>query len=82
MAPSYAEILPVRLLWVGGVMNNVIQLSRPKASVETIAELIRLGYLKTSRRHIASAVHEALGRMRDDLSREQATWEHDPPPVA
>ena len=63
-------------------MNNVIQFSRPRASVETIEALIRLGYLKVSRRHIASAVHEALSRMRDDLSREKATWEHDPPPVA
>jgi hypothetical protein len=47
--------------------------------METIEALIRLGYLKVSKRHIASAVHEALARMRDDY--EQTTW-HDPPPVA
>ena len=63
-------------------MNNVIQFSRPKAPVETVQALIRLGYLKVSRRHIASAVQEALSRMRDDLSHEQTTSEHDPPPVA
>jgi len=49
--------------------------------METIEALIRLGYLKASKRHIASAVHEALARMRDDLYHEQTTWD-DPPHVA
>jgi len=63
-------------------MSNVIPFSRPGASVETIDWLVKLGYLKADRRHSASAVHEALGRMRDDLSRDQTIWEQEPPPVA
>jgi len=63
-------------------MSNVIPFSRPTAAVETIDRLIKLGYLKADKRHNASAVHEALGRMRADLSGEGTIWQHDPPPVA
>jgi hypothetical protein len=59
-------------------MSNVIPLLRPRASKETIDWLISQGYLKAERRNSASAVHEALARMRDDMYRE--AW--DPPVTA
>jgi hypothetical protein len=63
-------------------MSNVIQFSRPRVAVETIDALIRLGYLRATRRHSAVAVQEAMNRMRDALSREQAHYDSDPTPVA
>jgi len=63
-------------------MTNVIQFSRPRVSIETIEALIRLGYLRATRRHSAVAVQEAMDRMRDALFREQARYDSDPTPVA
>jgi hypothetical protein len=60
-------------------MSNVIPLLHPRASKETIDWLIKHEYLKAEKRNIASAVHEALAAMRNELDRE--AWEYDPPPV-
>jgi hypothetical protein len=64
---------------VGKIMSNIIPFVRPRASVETVDWLVRRGYLKAEKRHSASAVHEALGRMRNEMERE--SWEYDPPPI-
>jgi hypothetical protein len=62
----------------GEIMSNVIPFVRPRASKESIDWLITQGYLKAERRNSASAVHEALTRLQNDMYRE--AW--DPPVIA
>lgn len=48
-------------------MDNVIQFRRPVASAETIAKLVKLGYLPPAKRHKPLAIERAVARLRRTL---------------
>lgn len=50
-------------------MGGVIRFERPVASSAVIASLVALGYLQQAKRHRASAIERAIGRLRGDLHR-------------
>jgi hypothetical protein len=53
------------------IMSNVLQFRRRSPSREVIDKLVELGYLKRALRHNASAIENALARLRDDLCHSQ-----------
>jgi hypothetical protein len=63
-------------------LNNVVQFSGRRVSIEVIENLIRLGYLKGTHRHDAPAVDRAMARLQQDLHRDQTISDSDPRPVA
>jgi hypothetical protein len=63
-------------------MNKVVQFARPAASAEVVEKLIKLGYLKGTKRRNAGAIEDALARLQADLCREQTIQDSDPPLIA
>jgi hypothetical protein len=59
-------------------MSNVIQLTHPVTSAEVVEKLIELGYLKGTKRQNASAVDDAIARLKEDLCRNQTIRTSDP----
>jgi hypothetical protein len=60
------------------VVNNVVQFTRPAASIEVVEKLIELGYLKGTKRRNAGAIKDALARLQEDLYRDQSIRGSDP----
>ena len=58
-------------------MGGVVYLWRPTASHALVAKLVELGYLQQAKRHRASAIENAIERLRGDLCRNGAVSEGD-----
>jgi hypothetical protein len=63
-------------------MSNVVQIKRSAASAEVVEKLIRLGYLKRSKRREDSAIEDSLAQLQQDLCRDQTISTSDPPKSA
>ena len=61
----------------GWVVGSVVYLRRAVASPAVIAKLVDLGYLQNAKRHRASAIENAIERLRSDLCRDGVIWEGD-----
>jgi hypothetical protein len=51
-------------------MGIVLQFRRPAVSAEVVAKLVKLGYLRPTKRYRASVVEHAVERLRRDLHRD------------
>ena len=60
----------------GWVVGSVAYLGRAVASPAVIAKLVDLGYLQNAKRHRASAIENAIERLRSD-PRDGVIWEGD-----
>jgi hypothetical protein len=59
-------------------VSNMVQFTRPIASIEVVEKLIELGYLKGAMRRNAGAIKDALARLQEDLCRDQTIRGSDP----
>ena len=63
-------------------MSIVVPFKRPIASAGVVEKLIRLGYLKHSKRRDDRAIEDSLARLQQDLCGDQAISTGDPPESA
>jgi hypothetical protein len=63
-------------------MGIVLQFRRPTASADVVAQLVKLGYLRPTKRYKAGVVENAVERLRRDLHRDGVITAGDLSPAA